>query len=288
MNPDESSYPGELADSDLDRLLVATNKELLAHIEAAADPTPTLIALITRDTPAGPDDTASFAASGRDETEDTKAHQPPREISTRNDVPGSRYGELNAGRDVKPAPGLALTAYGPSVLTSVEAAVSTVARSNLLARLWHWRYELALSVGLPLAAFAIGSTGGLRWLFAVAAATTAILAAALTWPTSRQALIARAWCVITPHRVRTGCAHALVQTRDGRLPTVLYTAPTEFGERVMLWCRAGITPEDFEGARDILRAACWASDVQVVVNDRRSHIVVLEVIRRLPVHDDHA
>ena len=35
-------------------------------------------------------------------------------------------------------------------------------------------------------------------------------------------------------------------------------------------------------ARDILRAACWASDVRVVVNDRRSHIVVLEVIRRLP------
>lgn len=37
-----------------------------------------------------------------------------------------------------------------------------------------------------------------------------------------------------------------------------------------------------ESARDILRAACWASDVRVVVNDRRSHIVVLEVIRRLP------
>jgi hypothetical protein len=35
-------------------------------------------------------------------------------------------------------------------------------------------------------------------------------------------------------------------------------------------------------ARDVLRATCWASDVRVVVNDRRSHIVVLEVIRRLP------
>ena len=128
----------------------------------------------------------------------------------------------------------------------------------------------------------IGIALGPGWLIAVAAATMAIVAAALIWPSSRQRIIARAWCVITPHRVRTGCVHAWVQTRDGRLPTVVYTAPTEFGERVLLWCRAGITAGDFEGARDILRAACWASDVRVVVNDRRSHIVVLEVIRRLP------
>jgi hypothetical protein len=38
---------------------------------------------------------------------------------------------------------------------------------------------------------------------------------------------------------------------------------------------------DLEAARDVLRAACWASDVRVVVNDRHSHIIVLEVIRRL-------
>ena len=63
---------------------------------------------------------------------------------------------------------------------------------------------------------------------------------------------------------------------------MLYTVPADFGERVWLWCRAGITGGDLEGARDVLRAACWASDVRVVVNDRRSHIVVLEVIRRLP------
>jgi len=58
--------------------------------------------------------------------------------------------------------------------------------------------------------------------------------------------------------------------------------PAHFGERVWLWCRAGITAGDLEAARDILRSACWASDVRVVVNDRRSHIVVLEVIRRRP------
>jgi len=136
--------------------------------------------------------------------------------------------------------------------------------------------------GLPMAALAIGYTLGPGWLLAAAVTTLALMAAFLAWRPTREWLIARAWCVITPHRVRTGCVHAWVQTRDGRLPTVLYSAPTEFGERVVLWCRAGITAADFEGARDILRAACWASDVRVVVNDRHSHIVALEVIRRLP------
>src|SRR5580704_3707993 len=170
----------------------------------------------------------------------------------------------------------------PSIMASIETAVSTVARPHLFSRLWHWRYELGLIVGGLLGAVTIGYTLGLDWLIAVAAATMGILAVAMTWPPSRQALMARAWCVITPHRVRTGCTHAWIQTRDGRLPVVLYTVAADFGERVWLWCRAGITAGDLEAAREILRSACWASDVRVVVNDRRSHIVVLEVIRRHP------
>ena len=170
----------------------------------------------------------------------------------------------------------------PSVMSSVEAAVSTVARPGPLGRLWHWRYEAGLAAGTIGGALAIAVTLGLAWLIATGAGVLALLAAAITHPLTRQRLISRAWCVITPHRVRTGCTHAWVQTRDGRLPVVLYTAPADFGERVWLWCRAGITAGDLQAARDILRAACWASDVRVVVNDRRSHIVVLEVIRRAP------
>jgi hypothetical protein len=170
----------------------------------------------------------------------------------------------------------------PSVLASVEAALSSVARPSLVTRMWHWRYELGLITGVILGAVFIGVTLGPGWLIAATAAAMASLAIGLAWPSSRRRLIARAWCVITPHRVRTGCTHAWVQTRDGRLPTVLYTVPAEFGERVWLWCRAGITSRDLAAAREILRAACWASDVRVVVNDRRSHIVVLEVIRRRP------
>ncbi len=170
----------------------------------------------------------------------------------------------------------------PSIMASVETAVSTVSRPGLVGRMWHWRYELALIAGLPLVAVGIGFTLGAAALIALAATALAIGAAALLWTPVRRHLIARAWCIITPHRVRTGCTQAWIQTRDGRLPTVLYTTPTEFGERVLLWCRAGITAGDLHAARDILRAACWASDVRVIVHDRRSHIVVLEVIRRLP------
>ena len=168
----------------------------------------------------------------------------------------------------------------PSVMASVEAAISTVARPGPVAWLWHWRYELGLTAGLAVVLLASGYELGAVWLIAIAATGLASLAAALAWPPSRRRLIARAWCVITPHRVRTGCTHAWIQTRDGRLPTILYTTPADFGERVTLWCHAGITAADLEAASDILRAACWASDVRVVASTRYRHIVVLEVIRR--------
>ncbi len=158
----------------------------------------------------------------------------------------------------------------PSIMASVETAVSTVVRPGPIARLWHWRYELGLIAGVLLASVSVGVILGPGWLIAMAAATAATLAGAMAWAPARRRLTARAWCVITPHRVRTGCTHAWIQTRDGRLPAVLYTAPADFGERVWLWCRAGITAGDLEAARDILRSACWASDVRVIVNDRRS------------------
>jgi hypothetical protein len=170
----------------------------------------------------------------------------------------------------------------PSVMASVETALSSVARPGIFGLIWNWRYESGLSAGLAAVALASGYALGAAWLIAMAAVGLVLLAAGLAWPPSRQRLVARAWCVITPHRVRTGCRHAWVQTRDGRLPVILYTTPAAFGERVTLWCRAGITHGDLDGARDILRAACWARDVRVTGSARYAHVVVLEVIRHLP------
>lgn len=169
----------------------------------------------------------------------------------------------------------------PSVMASVETALSSAARPGIFGLIWNWRYELGLSTGLAAVGLASGYALGAAWLIAIATAGLVLLAAGLAWPPSRRRLVARAWCVITPHRVLTGCRHAWVQTRDGRLPVILFTTPAGFGERVTLWCRAGITHGDLEGARDILRAACWASDVRVVASARYAHVVVLEVIRHL-------
>jgi hypothetical protein len=110
-------------------------------------------------------------------------------------------------------------------MASLEAAMSTVARPRLIARMWHWRYEFGLIAGVLLGTIGIGATLGPGWLIAAAAAAMAVVAAALTWPPSRHRITARAWCVITPHRVRTGCAQAWIHTRDGHLPVVLYTVP---------------------------------------------------------------
>jgi hypothetical protein len=153
----------------------------------------------------------------------------------------------------------------------------------------NWRYELGLSAGLAAVALASGYALGAAWLIVLAATGLVVLAAGLTWPPSRRRLIARAWCVITPHRIRAGCRHARVQTWDGTLPVILYTMTTAFGERVTMWCPAGITPGDLEAARGALRAACRAGDIRVVASPRYPHVVVLEVIRhRAAAPPEHA
>jgi hypothetical protein len=168
----------------------------------------------------------------------------------------------------------------PSVLASVETAVRMVTRPGISGLIWHWRYELVLITGPVGIALAVDWTAGATWLIATTATAMAILTAAVLWPRSRRRLAARAWCVITPHRVRTACTHAWVQSRDGRLPTLLRTTPTDFGERLLIWCRAGITAADLDAARDIISAACWAREARVIPSERHGHIVTLEVIRR--------
>jgi len=146
----------------------------------------------------------------------------------------------------------------------------------MLVLLWRWRYELALLIGFPAAIIILITQLSLLWSLAVIAATTTTLT---TWPEARSWLLAHARCVITTHRIRTGCAQAWIHSRHGELPIVLLATPKPFGERVQIWCRAGTCLTDFESARDILRAACWARDVHVTSRTRYSHIVILDVIR---------
>ncbi len=162
------------------------------------------------------------------------------------------------------------------LLAEIGRAFSTVARPNLVVILWRWRYESMLLVGVPVGMIALVS--GLGWFWSLSG-IGALIAMFAAWPRARSWTIAHARCVITTHRVRTGCAQAWIHSRQGKLPIILFASPKPFGEQVHLWCRAGTSEEDFESVRDLLRSACWARAVRVSRSARYSHIVILDVIR---------
>jgi hypothetical protein len=155
-------------------------------------------------------------------------------------------------------------------------ALGRTPRAASLALPWRWRYELLLAIGAPLGALmtarALGPDRSL--------VEATILGFALgLWSPSRRVLLGRAWCIITPHRVRVGCVEARIYNRRGRLPIILRTSLEPFGERVRIWCTAGTSAEDFQSARSILTAACWAVDVRIERSVRHAHLVTLDVIR---------
>ncbi len=146
---------------------------------------------------------------------------------------------------------------------------------NVFAILWRWRWEIGIIVGLAaVLTFLITRLG---WL--TAPVVVAIAAVVAGWPEARYWLLAHIRCIVTAHRVRTGLAQAWIQTRSGRLPVILLTRPECYGERVYIWCPAGISLEDFDDAADVLCAACWATDIVVSASERYAHIVILDVVR---------
>ena len=170
--------------------------------------------------------------------------------------------------------------YGPndpSLMSSLETAVRAVRRPGPIRLAWNWRVEIVLLAALAGLCLLIASNVGLIGLAVAATAAVALIGC----PPARAWLWARVWCLITPHRILTGCVNAWVQTRSGKLPTVLSIAPTDFGERVRLWCPAGITAADLAAAREVLAGACWAREVRVIPNPRHAHLVTLEVIRHI-------
>jgi hypothetical protein len=162
-------------------------------------------------------------------------------------------------------------------LAVLQYALITVARPNPLVLAWRWRYELAIGFGVPALLFALL---GIRGMLDALAAMTVLIGVAIVWSPSRHYLADRAWCVITPHRVRVGCVHGWIHSRHGKIPVVLLTTRQPFGERVHLWCRAGTCSADFASALPLLVAACWASGIRVTGHQRFAHLIMLDVIRR--------
>lgn len=159
-------------------------------------------------------------------------------------------------------------------------AFTAVSRPNPVVIGWRWRYEMMSAGGLTGGLAALSRTAGTAGLIGAAAVAAVLTALIGVSPRARRATATRAWCVITPHRIRTGCAQAWVHTRAGKIPVVLLTRAQPFGERVWVWCRAGTAPCDLESARRQLAAACWARDVQVARSPRFAHLAAIDVVRR--------
>ena len=164
----------------------------------------------------------------------------------------------------------------PRVPTDLRRLIP-VALPNPLVLAWRWRYEIALAAGL-----AAGLTAAILSVGTVPAIAAAIVLTltVVCWPAARRRAVDRAWCIITAHRVRVGCAEGLIYSSRGKIPIVLWTSHQPFGERVLLYCRAGTSADDFVSARTSLAAACWAQDLAIFVDPRRAHLITIDVIRR--------
>jgi len=147
--------------------------------------------------------------------------------------------------------------------------------------IWRWRTEVALVSGLAGWAYWMAYAITITWTVIVLLAATGMVT--LIPPVRRYAR-ARFWCLITRHRLQRLCWEARLHTRSGRLPLILRIHPTEVGERAYLWCRAGISAEDFEAHKEEVSAACYARDARIARDKQRSHLVTIDVIRRDTLH----
>jgi hypothetical protein len=149
------------------------------------------------------------------------------------------------------------------------------ARPSFVVIGWRWRREIGVVVATALCVVVLLRVLGPEWTIG----TFSALAGVVSLPPCRGWLRRRAWCVITEHRVRTGCAQACIRSASGKLPVLLATVSRPYGQRVLLWCRAGTCADDFAIARGMLAAACWASEVRVFQDNRHAQLLALDVVR---------
>lgn len=161
------------------------------------------------------------------------------------------------------------------LLATLEGVITPRRRASLPALIWNWRRELAGLVCVATVWIAVAHALSIAWAIVVLSAIIGMLSP--PWP---QRLIAFVWHLLTPHLLRSGIYQARIQNRNGRRPFIVRVTREPFGERVRLWCPAGTSAEDLQAARAVLRAACWAADVRVTRDKRRSQIVILDVVRR--------
>jgi hypothetical protein len=144
--------------------------------------------------------------------------------------------------------------------------------------LWRWRTEIAALLTLTAVLAALSRFIALPW---AAASLAGLVLVVLAVPDSRRFVWRRVLCVLARHRLhRLFYNDRRLQTRTGRIPLVLWIRPTKVGERAHVLCRAGICGQDFEENAAQIAAARYARDARATANNRWSHLVTIDIIRR--------
>jgi len=161
---------------------------------------------------------------------------------------------------------------GPYILDGIAVKLHHSAAGVL----WRWRTELTFITAV--AAAVVWLSRYFTWTgVVVVSAATLVVVMGLPWP--RRFVLARAWCVISRHRLQRLCFETRMHTRSGRLPLILRIHPIKVGERAHIWCRAGICKEDFDAHTGEISAACYARETRVARNPRWSQLVTIDIIR---------
>lgn len=107
-----------------------------------------------------------------------------------------------------------------------------------------------------------------------------VLLAVLPW--TRRFLLARFWCVLDRHRIRTCLRNARYRTMtlDGSYPFLLWAHPTKTGERIWVWTRAGSSAEEIESVLSYIASACYAREARLHPTKWVSTLVAVDVVRR--------
>jgi hypothetical protein len=145
--------------------------------------------------------------------------------------------------------------------------------------LWRWRYEVVVTSGVSGGVAGLVQSVGAHSTVAVIAATGAAMAST---PWVRRVSVQVWWHVVTPHLFRRCCSDLGFWDGHGRLPAVLRTRTTRRGQRLTVWCSAGVSLKDLRRARDELATGLWAQDVEVRRHPRFGQLAVVTVVR-----DDH-
>ncbi|MPY79804.1 MAG: hypothetical protein GEV04_15310 [Actinophytocola sp.] len=153
-----------------------------------------------------------------------------------------------------------------------------VAITGMLIR---WRAELALTVVLVVYLMWLPTDD--RWLLTLAVVGPIVVVMAIPW--SRRVVVARCWCVLDRHRIRTCLRNAKIRTMnlDGALPFLLWARPTKTGERVWVWIRAGSSADDIESVLSYIAPACYAREARLHRAQRLSTLVAVDIVRRNPL-----